>query len=124
MGRQVTGRRNTEWGVSAEEAAVRHYRARGALVRGRRVRTEAGEIDLILEEPNGTLVFVEVKARRRLDDARHALSARQASRIADAAALWCATRGLPHDTELRVDVVVQDKWGGFDVIENALAGLL
>jgi putative endonuclease len=57
-------------GDAAEALALEHLRAHGlALVeRNYRVargpRARGGEIDLILREPDGTLVFVEVRARR------------------------------------------------------------
>ena len=43
----------------------------------------------------GVLVFVEVKARERLDDAAEAIGKRQQSRIIAAAEFWLA--GHPQD---------------------------
>ena len=57
-------------GDAAEARALAHLQARGlALVRrnyrvARGPRARGGEVDLILREPDGTLVFVEVRARR------------------------------------------------------------
>ena len=56
-------------GAQAEDDALRHLLARGLrllarnyrVARGRSAR--GGEIDLILREPDGTLVFVEVRHR-------------------------------------------------------------
>ncbi|MBL8287002.1 MAG: YraN family protein [Rubrivivax sp.] len=61
-------------GDAAEAHALRWLRSRGLepvacnyrVARGRSAR--GGEVDLILREPDGTLVFVEVRARA---DARH-----------------------------------------------------
>jgi len=56
-------------GDAAEARALEHLQARGlALVRrnyrvARGPSARAGEVDLILREPDGTLVFVEVRAR-------------------------------------------------------------
>jgi putative endonuclease len=56
-------------GDAAEARALAHLEARGlALVRrnyrvARGPSARAGEVDLILREPDGTLVFVEVRAR-------------------------------------------------------------
>ena len=59
---------------------------------GRRVRTHAGEIDLIAVSPTGIVCFVEVKARRDVEAAAIALGSRQQSRIARAAELYLAQR--------------------------------
>ncbi|MGZ5237121.1 MAG: YraN family protein [Caldimonas sp.] len=61
-------------GDAAEARAAAHLAAHGLVLveRNYRVahgpRARGGEVDLILREPDGTLVFVEVRARR---DDRH-----------------------------------------------------
>ena len=53
-------------GHAAEDAALAHLLAQGLQLIERNYRTPGrggGEIDLILREPGGTLVFVEVRAR-------------------------------------------------------------
>ena len=53
-------------GNAAEDAALAHLQASGLRLVERNYRTPGrggGEIDLILREPGGTLVFVEVRAR-------------------------------------------------------------
>ena len=53
-------------GDAAEDAALRHLQAAGLRLLARNYRTPGrggGEIDLILRERDGTLVFVEVRAR-------------------------------------------------------------
>ena len=61
------GRATTrERGNAAEDAALAHLRAHGLRLVERNYRTPGrggGEIDLILREADGTLVFVEVRAR-------------------------------------------------------------
>ena len=52
---------------------------------GRRVRTPAGEIDLIARAPNGLLCFIEVKARSDALGAAQSVGGRQQQRIARAA---------------------------------------
>ena len=77
---------------------------KGYRILGRRVRTKAGEIDLVARSPRGILCFVEVKARGEMRDAREALQARQQSRIARAAELYLLQwqglkyRGVRFDT--------------------------
>jgi len=64
--------------------------AKGYRVLGRRVRTKAGEIDLIARSPRGVLCFVEVKFRERQESAREAVRMPQQLRIARAAQLYLA----------------------------------
>lgn len=54
-------------GDAAEALALAHLQAQGLLLVCRNFRTPGrggGEIDLIMREPDGTLVFVEVRQRR------------------------------------------------------------
>ncbi len=51
-------------GALGENLAAEHYIHRGGLIKQRNVSYPCGEIDLIVEEPDGTVVFVEVKTRR------------------------------------------------------------
>jgi putative endonuclease len=53
-------------GDAAEDLALAHLLARGLTLVARNYRTPGrggGEIDLVLREPDGTLVFVEVRKR-------------------------------------------------------------
>jgi putative endonuclease len=55
-----------EQGDAAEDAALAHLRSRGLRLVTRNYRTPGrggGEIDLILRDTDGTLVFVEVRKR-------------------------------------------------------------
>ena len=58
MDRAETGRRG-------EAAAARFYEKQGAALITHNYHTRMGEIDLILREPDGTLVFCEVKTRAK-----------------------------------------------------------
>ena len=56
-------------GDAAEDRALRHLQSAGLRLVTRNYRTPGrggGEIDLVVREPDGTLVFVEVRARRAL----------------------------------------------------------
>jgi putative endonuclease len=73
---------------------------------GRRVKTPAGEIDLVALSPSGILCFVEVKARDAEDAAADALSRRQRGRITRAAQVYMAQRpGLRHKA-VRFDAIL------------------
>jgi putative endonuclease len=78
----------------------------------RRVKTPVGEIDLVALSPSGVLCFIEVKARAAETAAAEAISQRQRSRIARAAALYIAGRpGLRHKA-VRFDamLVTPGRW--------------
>ena len=52
-----------ETGRKGEAVAARYYQQRGCLLLAHDYRTRMGEIDLILREPDGTIVLCEVKTR-------------------------------------------------------------
>lgn len=57
-------------GNAAEDRALVHLQSQGLALVARNFRTPGrggGEIDLIMRERDGTLVFVEVRQRRRTD---------------------------------------------------------
>ncbi len=91
-------------GRAAERRAAIWLTLKGYRILARRVRTPAGEIDLVARK-GAVLAFVEVKLRGSLDDALFSLSPRQAERTARAAALFRAARpGLQRLTP-RFDLV-------------------
>lgn len=80
-------------GRQGEAFAAAYYRERGAEVLGMNVRCASGEIDLIVRETEGTVVFVEVKTRRgRGFGAAEAVDARKIARLRRAAAEWLRDR--------------------------------
>lgn len=76
-------------GRAAEFVVARWYRQRGFAVLAQRLRTAAGELDLVVADA-ASLVFVEVKARAGLTVAVEAVTPRQQRRIAAAAAIALA----------------------------------
>jgi putative endonuclease len=97
------GRRSETW-------AALFLMAKGYRILGRRVRTHAGEIDLIAQTPAGIVCFIEVKARRAYDAAVESLGARQQARIARAAALYLAQRPELARKGRRFDAVIVAGW--------------
>ena len=77
-------------GRYSETFATLLLRLKGYRILGRRVRTHAGEIDLVARSPTGILCFVEVKARSDIRAAMDSVGSRQRARIARAANLFVA----------------------------------
>jgi putative endonuclease len=73
---------------------------------------------MIVRDANQT-VFVEVKARRTLADAAYSVSPRQSIRLAIAAQAWLEREGRQND-DIRFDVVLVDRNGNSEILENAL----
>ena len=76
-------------GLSAETRAAALLLAKGFRIVARRWRSPVGEVDLVVRRGR-LLVFVEVKARGKLDDAAFSVTERQRRRIIAAAEAWLA----------------------------------
>lgn len=105
-------------GAGAEDAVARAYVARGCTLAARRWRSPFGEADLILRD-GATVVVVEVKKARRLEEAAHRLSRRQMDRLCATAQAFCEGEPRGSLTELRFDLALADGMGRIKVIENA-----
>jgi len=92
-------------GLSAESRAAAFLIAKGYRIVARRWRSSVGEIDIVARRRR-TLVFVEVKARERLDDAAEAVIVRQQRRIIAAAEAWLAAHPDDVNSDIRFDVVL------------------
>jgi len=93
-------------GRSSETLAALLLTLKGYRVLGRRIKTHAGEIDLIARAPSGVVCFVEVKSRAALAQAAEALGMRQQERIARAAELYLARRPGLAAKGVRFDMVM------------------
>lgn len=98
--RQAAERR----GRKGEWLAALCLQAKGYRILDRRVRTPVGEIDLIALK-GGIVAFVEVKARRRRDDAIAAVTPHAWQRIARAAEFWMARHPSLAGHGWRYDIV-------------------
>jgi len=92
-------------GLSAESRAAAYLVAKGYRIVARRFRSPVGEVDIVARR-RGVLVFVEVKARNRLDDAAESLLPRQQRRIAAAATAWLAAHPEDGEGDIRFDAVL------------------
>jgi putative endonuclease len=92
-------------GVSAEGRAALLLAAKGYREVARRWRSPVGEVDLVVRRGR-TLVFVEVKARPRIDDAAWSVLTRQKRRIVAAAEAWLAAHPEHAGYDIRFDAVL------------------
>jgi putative endonuclease len=95
---EAHGRRSES--LAAILLACKFYR-----VIGRRVKTRAGELDLIALSPSRILCFIEVKARRQSRAALESVEGPQRARIARAAFLYLAGRPGLAQRGARFDIV-------------------
>ena len=91
--------------LKKQAAAARFYEKQGAALITHNYHTRMGEIDLILREPDGTLVFCEVKTRAKdsLDTPAAAVNAAKQRRII-ASAAWYLQSTHQSDEPVRFDV--------------------
>ncbi len=92
-------------GLSAESRAAMLLIAKGYRIVARRWKTPLGEVDIVARRRR-TLVFVEVKARERIDDAAEAVTERGKRRIIAAAELWLAHHPDDNGRDIRFDVML------------------
>ena len=112
------GRAAQRRGVDAEAAACAALERDGWTVLGRRLRTEAGEVDAVAEK-DGVLAVLEVKRRRTLALAAAALAPRQRARLMNAAALLLAANPQWGRNGVRFDVLLVDAAGAVRRIVDA-----
>ena len=96
-------------GKIGENLAVAELTKRGYAILDRRYRTRHGEIDIVADH-DGTIVFVEVKARatREFGTAAEAVTPYKQRRLASMAVDYLARRKLT-DRPCRFDVVAIDE---------------
>jgi putative endonuclease len=102
----ISTRSRKNFGDSAERVAAMHLEKRGCKIIARNVRTRAGEIDLITQDPEG-LAFVEVKARRgtTFGAPEEAITPRKQIRMVALAEAFMARRPEFAGLAWRIDVV-------------------
>ena len=90
--RQKDHRTAERRGHRSETVAALWLRLKGYRILARRLKTRAGEIDLVAAAPFGPVCFVEVKARGLVRAAAESVGPVQQTRIARAASLYLASR--------------------------------
>jgi putative endonuclease len=104
--------------VEAEAAACAALVIDGWTVLARRMRTEAGEVDIVAATGD-VLAIIEVKARASLADAAMALGARQRARLLAAAEVVLAEHPEWARVGMRFDLMVVDAAGTVRRIADA-----
>ena len=92
-------------GQKGEAAAAKYYQQQGCTLLAHNFRTRQGELDLVLREPDGTIVICEVKTRSADALARPAaaVDAAKQRRLVCAAQVWLQQNDLS-DAPVRFDV--------------------
>jgi putative endonuclease len=107
-------------GRRGERLAGWWLRLKGWRILDRRVRTPAGEVDLVARRGN-LIAFVEVKMRKTGADLDFAIDERRLSRVAAAAEFLMPRYAGPGD-DIRVDVILLAPGTRPRHIENAWIG--
>ncbi len=116
--RQKRGAASYRRGWLAEIYCIFYLVIKGYRLLARRYVTRAGEIDLIAMRGN-EVVFVEVKARPTLDQAKAAISEQQKVRLRKSAALYLSGRSTLVRCNLRFDAILVVPWRKPVHVENA-----
>lgn len=118
MDRTARGTRAWLTGQAAEAAVIRHYAGQGGCLRAQRWRSQAGEIDLVLEQAD-EIVFCEVKFARTHDLAGAQLRPAQMARIRGAAADYLGRLPAGQLTPARFDLATVDGQGDVRLLRDA-----
>lgn len=107
-------------GRVGETAAAWWLRLKGWRILARRVKTPAGEVDLVARRGN-LVAFVEVKRRRTGAELDFAIDEYRLQRVA-AAAEYLGPRYMQPGDDMRVDVILIAPGRALRHIENAWIG--
>ena len=92
-------------GLHGEGLAAFWLRLKGYRILAHRLKTRAGEIDLVAAAPFGPVCFIEVKVRGNARSAAESVVPAQQTRIARAAFLYLASRPSLARRGSRFDIV-------------------
>jgi putative endonuclease len=98
-----------KYGLFAEKLAIIYLRIKGYQLLHCRYKTKFGEIDIIAKK-NKMIIFIEVKARNKLNPQLELISTKQRHRIILAAKSFIAFKSKFHTYDLRFDVIILNKW--------------
>ena len=107
-------------GRTGETIAAWYLRIKGWRILATRVRTPAGEVDLVAKRGK-MIAFVEVKTRATSAELDHAIDERRLARVAAAAEILGA-RYATNGEDIRIDVILVSPGARPRHIENAWIG--
>jgi putative endonuclease len=116
--RSLIGRTAHASGIAAEESACAAVMADGWTILARRLRTRAGEVDVVAEK-DAILAIIEVKSRPTLAEAAVALSPRQRARLLGACEIILGEHPEWGANGVRFDILVVDAAGQVRRIADA-----
>jgi putative endonuclease len=102
-------------GAAAEELAAAHLAAHGLAIVARNFRTRFGEIDVVARDGD-TLVFVEVRLRRRADFGGAAASITPAKQMRMQRAARGYLARIGSEPPCRFDAILLDDLGGARIV--------
>jgi putative endonuclease len=110
-------------GHRAEAIALWYLRFKGYRLVATRFKAQVGEIDLIMRRGK-LLIFIEVKARAKVDEGIVAVTPTQSRRISSAAAIFTARYDMTGIAFQRFDIVAVPSYLWPTHIKNAFDGNL
>lgn len=102
-------RKAQQKGHLAEYFAAIFLILKGYRIAHMRCKTKLGEIDIVARKRD-LAIFVEVKARRDVQNGVDAVSFSSQTRIKNASDLWLAKQKNPHLISQRYDIIVITPW--------------
>jgi len=109
---------NHDRGLWAEHRAALYLSLRGYTIIAKRYKTKFGEIDLIATK-SGTLIILEVKARKRLEDALESVNIKTQRRIVNATLCFLADHPEYASYAIRFDVIAIENLVRIVHLDNA-----
>ncbi len=94
-----------EYGVKSEQLAVEYFESSGFEVLTQRYKTKYGEIDLVVSK-NCELIFVEVKARKKITPLENIITKKQLSRNYSAAEMFLSEFEQYKEHRCRFDLII------------------
>lgn len=96
-----------EKGVFAEQVAARFLtNTQNMTILEHRYKTYSGEVDLIVIDPKKTLIAVEIKQRKTIDEARYAITPYQQKRIIKSMEIFLCRNPTIDYTGMRFDAIL------------------
>jgi putative endonuclease len=93
------------FGIFAEYIAIIYLKLCLYSILSRRYKTKLGEVDIIAKRGN-SIIFVEVKARKKIENSYFSLTPHQQQRIIRAAKLFIAKNPKYNISNIRFDLIL------------------